>query len=416
MFIDFINIKRLSICRQTSYALTLISATLLIITELSELLLKKSHKGKIMKLRLLYITTSAMIFAGTAGAAEIYNKDGNKLDLHGKIVGMHYFADDNKNSSDESYMRFGFTGETQINDDLTAYGQWQYQAELSKAENDKSKESATLLGYVGLKYGQWSSFDYGRNYGVVYDVFAWTDVLPEFSGMVYGADNMMNQRGNGFATYRNKNFFGMVDGLKFALQYQGRNTEKIDKGHGRDASRSNADGYGMSLSYDFGDGFSAAGAFSSHNRTLAQREQAYGHGGDKANIYSGALKYDCNGLYLAMMYSQSYNLLRFGDASDEKTIHGVANKAKNIEVVAQYLFENGLRPSLAYIEARGNDIENYGSRDLHKYIDLGVSYNFNKNFVTYADYKINLLKDNDFTRAAGLKKDNLVALGMMYQF
>ena len=75
-----------------------------------------------------------------------------------------------------------------------------------------------------------------------------------------------------------------------------------------------------------------------------------------------------------------------------------------------------MRPSLAYIEARGNDIENYGSRDLHKYIDLGVSYNFNKNFVTYADYKINLLKDNDFTRAAGLKKDNLVALGMMYQF
>lgn len=369
-----------------------------------------------MKLRLLSIMTPAIFFAGTAGAAEIYNKDGSKLDLHGKIVGMYHLADDNKNSHDESYLRFGFAGETQINDQLAAYGQWQYQAELSRAEEDKSKESATLLGYVGLKYGQWGSLDYGRNFGVVYDVLAWTDVLPEFSGLVYGVDNMMNQRGNGFATYRNKDFFGMVDGLKFALQYQGRNAEKVEKGQGRDVSRSNGDGYGMSLSYDFGDGFSAAGAFSSHNRTLAQREQTYGHGGDKASVYSGALKYDCHGLYLAMMYSQSYNVLRFGDAGDTKKIHGVANKARAVEIVAQYLFENGLRPSLAYIDSRGSDIENYGNRDLRKYVDLGVSYNFNKNFMTYADYQINLLKDNDFTRAAGLKKDNLVALGMMYQF
>jgi len=35
---------------------------------------------------------------------------------------------------------------------------------------------------------------------------------------------------------------------------------------------------------------------------------------------------------------------------------------------------------------------------------------------TYVDYKINLLDDNDFTRAAGITTDNVVALGLVYQF
>ena len=48
-------------------------------------------------------------------------------------------------------------------------------------------------------------------------------MLPEFGGDTYaGADNFMNGRTNGVATYRNNGFFGQVDGLNFALQYQGR--------------------------------------------------------------------------------------------------------------------------------------------------------------------------------------------------
>lgn len=45
-----------------------------------------------MKLRVLSLVVPALMMAGTAGAAEIYNKDGNKLDLFGKIDGLHYFS------------------------------------------------------------------------------------------------------------------------------------------------------------------------------------------------------------------------------------------------------------------------------------------------------------------------------------
>lgn len=80
---------------------------------------------------------------------------------------------------------------------------------------------------------------------------------------------------------------------------------------------------------------------------------------------------------------------------------GFANKAQNFEVVAQYQFDFGLRPSVAYLQSKGKDLERgYGDQDILKYVDVGATYYFNKNMSTYVDYKINLLDENDFTRKA----------------
>ncbi|BBK11226.1 hypothetical protein TMSI_16180 [Klebsiella quasipneumoniae] len=38
-----------------------------------------------MKVKVLSLLVPALLVAGAANAAEIYNKDGNKLDLYGKI-------------------------------------------------------------------------------------------------------------------------------------------------------------------------------------------------------------------------------------------------------------------------------------------------------------------------------------------
>lgn len=212
-----------------------------------------------MKLRVLSFIIPALLVAGSASAAEIYNKDGNKLDLYGKIDGLHYFSDNKNLDGDQSYMRFGLKGETQITDQLTGYGQWEYQVNLNKAEsedgnngNNGNKGSFTRVGFAGLKFADYGSLDYGRNYGVLYDVTSWTDVLPEFGGDTYGADNFLSQRGNGMLTYRNTNFFGLVDGLNFALQYQGKNGSSSETNNGRGVAGQNGDGYGMSLSYDLG--------------------------------------------------------------------------------------------------------------------------------------------------------------------
>lgn len=53
-------------------------------------------------------TTLALMMIGlgvvsaSSNAAEIYNKNGNKLDLYGKIKAMHYFTDDTTQDGDKT--------------------------------------------------------------------------------------------------------------------------------------------------------------------------------------------------------------------------------------------------------------------------------------------------------------------------
>ncbi|AFJ46413.1 porin OmpC [Shimwellia blattae] len=365
-----------------------------------------------MKVKVLSLLVPALLVAGTANAAEIYNKDGNKLDLYGKVVGLHYFSDDDGADGDQSYVRLGFKGETQISDQLTGYGQWEYNLQANNTE-DTSDQAWTRLGFAGLKFGDAGSFDYGRNYGVVYDVTSWTDVLPEFGGDTYGSDNFLQQRGNGLATYRVTDFFGLVDGLNVALQYQGKNGSVSGEGatnNGRKWSKQNGDGFGGAITYDIIDGFSAGAAVASSKRTDDQNVDRLMGNGDKATTYTGGLKYDAYNVYLAAQYTQTYNATRIGSL-------GFANKAQNFEVVAQYQFDFGLRPSVAYLQSKGKDLgHGWNDEDILKYVDVGATYYFNKNMSTYVDYKINLLDKNSFTRAAGISTDDIVALGLVYQF
>ena len=374
-----------------------------------------------MKVKVLSLLVPALLVAGAANAAEIYNKDGNKLDLYGKVDGLHYFSDDNGADGDQSYIRIGFKGETQVNDQITGYGQWEYNVQANNTEGS-ADQAWTRVGFAGIRVKDAGSFDYGRNYGVVYDVTSWTDVLPEFGGDTYGSDNFMQSRANGVATYRNTDFFGLVDGLNFAIQYQGKNGSVSGEGataNGRGELKQNGDGVGGSITYDIGEGFGLGAAVSSSKRTSGQNGfvtadengnlSTYGNG-DRAETYTGGLKYDANNIYLATQYTQTYNATRIGGL-------GWANKAQNFEVVAQYQFDFGLRPSIAYLQSKGKDIENgYGDQDILKYVDVGATYYFNKNMSTYVDYKINLLDDNSFTRSAGISTDNIVATGLVYQF
>ncbi|EAU6105701.1 porin OmpC [Salmonella enterica subsp. enterica serovar Teko] len=374
----------------------------------------------------------AVMAAGMANAAEIYNKDGNKLDLYGKVDGLHYFSSNKNKDGDQSYMRLGFKGETQINDRVTGYGQWEYQINTNRPEDgdtSNSPQSYTRLAFAGLSFGDAGAVDYGRNYGVLYDIGAWTDMLPEFGNDSYeNSDNFMTGRANGVLTYRNYGFFGLVDGLNFALQYQGKNDGNNWNGdtwddtplsnNSRKIAGQNGDGFGFSAIYDTGMGISAGAAYTNSNRTSEQKYRD--DGGNKAEAWTAGLKYDADEVYLAANYTQTRNMTWFNIADDsrigqdnQKDYDGdFAHKTDNWEVVAQYQFDSGLRPSVAYLQSRARNT-GYGDFDLVKYADVGATYNFNKNMSAYVDYKINLLKADN---PAGLNTDNIVATGLVYQF
>ncbi|EAA8761027.1 porin [Salmonella enterica subsp. enterica] len=367
-----------------------------------------------------------VMMAGMADAAEVYNKDGNKLDLYGKVDGLHYFSKDKGDDGDQSYVRFGFKGETQINDQLTGYGQWEYNIQANHDEDDNgTKGNATRLAFAGLKFADFGSIDYGRNNGVIYDIGAWTDVLPEFGNDTYEeADRFMTGRANGLLTYHNTDFFGLVDGLNFSLQYQGKNGGDGESNNGKDreVKSQNGDGYGMSVTWEGDAGFGVGAAYSNSRRTKDQRSNEYSSDGKRAEVWTGGLKYDANNIYLAATYAQTRNMQwadidqdsRIGnDLALNKDAGAFLSKTENYEIVAQYMLDFGLQPSIAYLQSKAKDTGKYGDIDLVKYVDVGATYNFNKNMSAYIDYKINLLKDDN---PAGLSTENIVATGLVYEF
>ncbi|CDG21835.1 outer membrane protein, OpnP [Xenorhabdus poinarii G6] len=371
-----------------------------------------------MKRNILAVVIPALLVAGTANAAEIFNKDGNKLDLYGKIDVRHQIADERSGEDgDASYARIGIKGETQISDQLTGFGRWEYNLRAHQEEGKGTQDIYTRLAYAGLKFANYGSLDYGRNYGVNYDVNVWTDVLPIFGADAMShTDNYMTGRATGLLTYRNTDFFGLVDGLNFALQYQGQNSERTK--NNRKGSTANGDGYGLSTTYNVGYGITVGGSYANSTRANGDWDQTAAHG-ERAEAWNIGAKYDANNVYLAAMYGETRNMTSGSVMVDGTKYSNIANKTQNIELTAQYLFADlGLKPSLGYVQSKGKDLgRNDGYKgfdaDLVKYVSVGTYYYFNKNLSTYIDYKINLLDKNE---GGDANARNVLGLGLTYQF
>jgi outer membrane pore protein F len=288
-----------------------------------------------MKRNILAMVIPALLAAGAANAAEIYNKDGNKLDVYGKVDVRHYFADarvsEDSNAKsqdgDDSRVRVGIKGDTQITDQLTGFGRFEWETKTNKSESESTNKNR--LAYAGLKFKDFGSIDYGRNYGVIYDTNAWTDVFPLWGGDTMAqSDNYMTSRNRNLLTYRNNNMFGYVDGLSFALQYQGKNGDENLSSSSTD--KNNGDGYGFSTAYDLGWGVTLGGGYSNSSRTPAQNVDTNGKAsGERAQAWDVGAKFDANNVYLAAMYGETLNTTRYGE------VGGVANKTQNVELVAQ---------------------------------------------------------------------------------
>ncbi len=226
-------------------------------------------------------------------------------------------------------------------------------------------------------------------------------MFPEFGGDSSAqTDNFMTKRASGLATYRNTDFFGVIDGLNLTLQYQGKNEN-------RDVKKQNGDGFGTSLTYDFGGSdFAISGAYTNSDRTNEQNLQSRGTG-KRAEAWATGLKYDANNIYLATFYSETRKMTPITG--------GFANKTQNFEAVAQYQFDFGLRPSLGYVLSKGKDIERAVQvMKIWSIISMsGLHIISTKICSAFVDYKINQL---DSDNKLNINNDDIVAVGMTYQF
>ncbi|HAX2087053.1 TPA: hypothetical protein JW655_005248 [Escherichia coli] len=357
-----------------------------------------------------------------SNAAEIYNNNGNKLELNGKLNALHYFSDNKSIDGDQTFFRLTAKGETEINEYLTGYGLWESQIKGQFAENSDTHNFWTRFAYAGLRFGN-ASIDYGRNYGVMYDlVGAWLDILPEFSNDSYNiTDNYATGRTNNVLTYRNSSLFN-IDSWRLTVQYLGKNGGNGETNNYRSIKNQNGNGWGIATSYNIHPHFSIGTSYINAERTDEQKTVMPG---DKAEAWNIGIKYYNGNAYFASQYAETRNMTPFGNFSNQSKSGdyisaGFANKNKVFEAIAAYYFDNGITPYLSYRLSKGENLsinnKQYGEEKLSEYINIAVSYDFNKNMKTYIDYKINLLNDNEFTRQSDIALDDIIAISLMYKF
>lgn len=384
-----------------------------------------------MNRKILAIAITAATISTVANAAEVYNKDGNKIDLIGKVEAEYKFRGKENpeydgahrahhNNEDGSFARFGFIGETQINSELTGYAKFEHEFSASHSESESSDK--TRYAYVGLKFANYGSLDFGRNYGVVGLIRDFTDQAAVFGGSGFGGDTdvFLTDRASSVATYSNHDFFAMVPGWDFYLQYQAKNTD-------RDIEEQHGDGMAFATTYHHAE-TGLGGGFTYAKSDRSDEQQMWGLGnsanGKTAEMWGIAANYDANNIYVGLSWAESNNML---PVTGDSGLYEIANKTRGFEAVANYTFDFGLTPSIAYNQLRGRDLHGFtvtntnpygqGNAYLAKYVSLGAKYEFNKNMDMAVGYKINLLdKDAAYTRRANLASDDQVEMRLTYTF
>lgn len=358
---------------------------------------------KIIKQTILPFSV-VLFFSSLSHAAEILNKDGNRLSLSARVNVSRYMTENNSLAGDVSWARLGIMGQTDISDNLNGFGSWQQQYSINRPEGDSSPPR-TRLAYAGLKHSNLGSLDYGRNYGVVFDALSFTDKLPKSGADSAYFDTFMSSRISGALTYRNSDFFDLIQGMNLALQYQSKNERE-------NIHHANGEGYGASVTWLLDNGVGFVGTYATHKRTPQQNTSPYGNG-RQADTWAAAVKYDANSVYLAALFGERHNSVPINVTVDGTKVPGFANDSQNMELVAQYQFDNGFRPSLGYVSSKAKNIEGVGDAYLFNYISVGFFYYFNANMNTYADYKVNLIKaDNPLH----VPSEDILAIGLNYQF
>ena len=271
-----------------------------------------------MKRKVLAMLVPALLVAGAANAAEIYNKDGNKVDFYGKMVGERIWSntdDNNSENEDTSYARFGVKGETQITSELTGFGQFEYNLDASKPEG--SNQEKTRLTFAGLKYNELGSFDYGRNYGK------------------NSNRGVTKQNGDGYALSVDYNIEGF--GFVGAYSKSDRTNEQAGDGYG-----DNAEVWSLAAKYDANNIYAAMMYGETRNMTVLAND----HFANKTQNFEAVVEYQFD---FGLRPSLGYVYSKGKDLYARNGHKGVdADRVNYIEVGTWYYFNKNMNVYTAY--------------------------------------------------------------------
>ncbi|MEZ8971813.1 porin [Vibrio cyclitrophicus] len=321
-----------------------------------------------MDKKIISLAIGAAIFGSAVNAAQVYSDSETELNIHGRAQGAYYFSSDKNIDGDQSYIRVGLDGKSQINDDLYAFGLYELQFK-SNSGSENEDEFDVRKGYVGVGSELWT-VSYGRQFGAVTLVSDYTDIFPEFGNEAAGVSADL------FGTGRSDSVFkatGSYDALNVHVSYQGEN----------DQVSTDASSYGIAADYALPFGMKVA---------LGYNEGEGATAGADSELLTAAVSYTYEDLYAAVVFSDGENWEKDGTDNDIDY--------EGIEAVVTYQVTKELNALIGY-----NNLEKDGV-DTVDYYSLGGEYNLTPNFKTLAEYKI--------TDVDG--EDDILALALRYSF
>ena len=338
-----------------------------------------------MKKTLLAIAIPALFAASAANAATVYEKDGQKFDVYGRVQTNLYdkaSAGEDKSSLNGS-ARLGLKGSQAINDSWTglAKGEWQVAGE----NQDGSAKFKARHIYLGFDGGDKGTITIGQTDTAYYDVIGLTDYMNEWGS----EGNGYTGRQEGQIIYR-----GAWNGFAASASYQFADS-KPDYAFGDDAvvgvikAAKKDYGYAGTIGYTFPVKVAVfAGVAKDAFTTTTDNSW------DK-NDWALGTSYGVDGeegLYAAALYNES----KIEGPSDE-------GKGKGTELVAKYRLPSAVTFLAGYNKLKWDAVSGNTGTD-HDLMDaflLGTGYEFTSKFIGWAEYKFNQVDgvDDNWTLA-----------------
>ncbi len=378
-----------------------------------------SKKNIFNILSILLLTLGIQI---NSRAINIINNEDILININGSIETKNFLTKQN-NKLDNNSISLEIDAKTKNKKGISTFGKLEEYININNL-NKKNKNNYIFnkLVYIGIKNNKIGNIKLGRNYSLIYNTLSYTNISPYYKSKIF-KENSLTGINNNTITYKktfninNKNF--LLKKITLVGQYQGKNNI-FNKDY-----FTIKNGWGIRYIIKTNNGIEISSAYANQN---INRENKISYNENILNklrnnilsAWSTSLKYNLNKLYIACSYIEgnNLNLIKNIPNNNEYNKYKFINKTQNINLTAKYNFETGFTPIIGYTQTIFKNLDKIKyhkyyvpyNKDIEKYFNIGATYNFNKSFFGYIDYKINqLLKPNNC-------KNNDFTLGFIYKF